>query len=195
MINQLKAQLEVYHELDKGFWGEVLDHHKIIQVQKDDIVIRYNSICKDVYFLVQGSVKCSQILEDGGSKAVWFHFDDIFEAVVAPDSFYDEEPTKYEFRALEKSTLIKIKKEWLNHWVATYKCFNYIFVHNIVRDFVSIYEARSCLLSLSSLDFLKYTRRKFPFIFEKLPAYLIADFMGVTPEWYSKLNRKVGENP
>lgn len=191
MLEKLKNRLEAFMPLEPAFWKEVLEYSKILTVKKNEILINYDSKSKDGYFILEGSFMVSQVQESGQSKAVWFHFDEIFDFMATPDSYFMDTPTKYELKALEDSKVVKLNKQRVDSWVQTYSCFNQIYIQSIITDFVTIYEARSSLLSLSALDFLKYTKENFPFIFEKLPSYYIADFIGVTPEWYSKLQKKL----
>ncbi len=177
--------------LEDAFWVEAEANYKLLTINKGEVLVRYNSLSQDLYYIVEGSFKCSQVLEDGQSKAIWFHFKEQFDFMACPDSFFTDEFTKYELEAIEDAVLMKFSKQLIYSWILRFRGFNYLFIHGIISDFVTIYEARSSLLALSSLDFLRYSKEKFPILFEKLPAYYVAEFMGVSPEWYSKLQKKL----
>lgn len=191
MLNRLREKLEEIEAHPETFWDEMNEHHKILRTQKKDILIRYNTICKDIHLILEGSFVCYQISESGVKKAVWFFFEDHFTCAASPDSFFTGVPTKYEIEALEPSIVVKLPQDIIDSWVLKFPSFNRLFIKNIIKDFVTIYEARSCLLTYNSEEFLNYVSQKFPFLLDKLPAYLIADFMGISPEWYSKLKKKL----
>ena len=191
MIQKLKAKFEENGPMDEAFWNELLEKHKIITVNKNEILVRFNSLSRDYYFILKGSFVSSQISESGAQKSIWFHFDEFFEFMGCPDSLFMDEPTKYQLKAMEDSMVLKLSKPVVDHWVKHNSYFNQLYLQNFVNDFVTIYEARSCLLTFTSLEFLKYTQEKFPYLLEKLPSYHIADFMGISPEWYSKLKKKL----
>ena len=191
MIEKLKQRLSEFGPIEEDFWKEVLAHHKLLNVKKDELLIRYNTASKDAYYILSGSFLVSQISESGTKKAIWFHFDDIFDVVASPDSYFKDGLTKYEVKALEDAVVVKLNKQRIDEWIKKYASFNNFFINKFVLDFLTIYEARSSLLTFTSLEFLKYTKEHFPFIFDRLPSYLIADFIGVTPEWYSKLQKKL----
>lgn len=193
MIDKLNEGIKQFGPVEDAFQEELTANHKVIDVKKNEVLIRYNTISKDVYLILEGSFICSQISESGSTQAIWFHFEDFFDSVATLDSFYMDEHTKYEIKAMEDSKVVKISKQNLDRWIETYHAFSQFFLRNIIQDFVIIYEARSCLLTYNSLEFLRYTKRKFPFLFERLPAYYIAEFMGITPEWYSKLQKKLND--
>ncbi len=191
MFEKVKETIERVAPIETGLWEDIRRRGKVIPVQKNEILIRYGSKCRETYYIVEGSFVKSQISESGVSKAVWFHFDDYFEFLATADSFFADEHTKYEIKALEDSVVIKFSKQMIDEWVEAYTCFNQFYRHYIIQDFITIFEARSCLLTYSSVEFLQYCQKRFPFLFLKLPGHYIADFIGVTPEWYSKLQRKV----
>lgn len=191
MLDKLKNRIAKTVKIEDHIWEEVKKHHKVQEVKKNEILVRYNEMSKDVFFINSGAFKVYQITENGNRRAIWFHFADVFEFMACLDSYFMDEYTKYELVAIEDAVVIKFNKQRIDDWIKNHQSFNYFFVSNIIDDFVTIYEARSYLLSYSSIDFLKYTQQKFPFILNKLPDYHIADFIGVSPEWYSKLQKKL----
>ncbi len=191
MHNILKEQIEKIGPLADNLWEEIQTYAEISQVRKNEILVPYQSLNKYVFKVISGSFMCSQISESGTKKAVWFHFDDESDIMSSQDSYFNNEPTKYEFKALEDSEVFSIHKTHTDRWIETYEVFNRFYLKNIINDFIIVYEARSCLLTYTSTEFLLYIQKKFPTIFEKIPDRYIADFMGVTPEWYSKLRKKL----
>ncbi|MEL6190537.1 MAG: Crp/Fnr family transcriptional regulator [Bacteroidota bacterium] len=191
MLEKFRKKLLESGPVEDALWQEIQRQAKFLEVKKGEELVQYYSVSTDLFFVLKGSFVVSQITEQGDSKAVWFHFDDVFEYVGSPDSLFSGESTKYEIKALEDGKVIKFPKEVIDVWVKTYPSFNQIFIETIVHDFITIYDARSSLLTYSTLEFLQYTQEKFPFILEKLPAHYIADFLGITPEWYSKLKKKL----
>lgn len=191
MLDKIRQKIEQVMQIEELFWEEFLEHHKVIQVRKNEVLVRHSTISQDVYIIVEGSFVCSQILEDGTSKAIWCYFDEQFEVMSCLDSYFMGEQTKYELKALENSTLAKLSKNTVDNWVNKYAFFSRFYIQDVIQNFITIYEARSSLLSMSSLDFLRYSRDKFPIMFERLPSYYIADLMRITPEWYSKLQKKL----
>lgn len=192
MLERLRNFITTEFSKDQEeFWHEIQSQAKTESVSKNEILVRYYSKSQDVYFVESGSFVCSQISDSGKSTAIWFYFSDIFENVACVDSYFNGENTKYEIKALEDSTVTRFHKSTIDSWFNKYDAFKRFYVESIIQDFLTIFEARSSLLTFTSLEFLQYTKTRFPFIFDRLPAHMIADFMGITPEWYSKLQKKL----
>ena len=191
MIDKLKSRIEESGKVEDEIWVEVAKFVKPKEVKKNEILVRYSTTSQEAYFILSGSFVCSQISESGVQKAIWFFFDEVFNFMTCPDSFFLQEPTKYELKAMEDSTILSINKKRIDHWITNYPGFNRFFIDDFTKEFVKIYEARSNLLTFSSLEYLQYVHDKFPFLLSKLPAYYIAEFMGISAEWYSKLQKKL----
>lgn len=191
MIEKLRRRFEQYGSIPDQLWQEILNEVKVIEVPRQSILVHHNTCLRNVYYLLSGSLKMSQILEDGSSKAIWFHFEDYFDFTGCLDSYFMNEPSKYEISALEDSKVVRIKKVHNDNWVERYPEFSRAILHILEWDFMRINEVRGYMISHSSLDYYRYLQENFPHFLEKLPSYSIAEFMGITPEWYSKLQKKL----
>ena len=192
MYSILKTWLKVQGQpISKDLWEEINEHSELISVKKNDVLINYGSRHKHAYFIASGSFVTSTISEDGDKKSVWFHFDELFNIAVCTDSYFLNEFTKYEIKALEDSKVIKFNKHHVDLWALKYPLFNQHYHSNIIFDFVSLHEIRAYRLSHSPTKFLDYLNKKYPTFNKRVSSKNMAHFIGVSPEWYSKLKKKM----
>jgi len=59
-------------------------------------------------------------------------------------------------------------------------------------DFIRTQEIGAHRLVHTSLDFIKYIQNKYPLLISRISSKDMAYFTGISPEWYSKLKKKVG---
>ncbi|MCG8332703.1 MAG: hypothetical protein MI974_33770, partial [Chitinophagales bacterium] len=52
-------------------------------------------------------------------------------------------------------------------------------------------ELRALLISLSSEEMLQYLHEHYPQILQQIPSKYVANFLGITPQWLSKLKHKL----
>ncbi|MEM6524728.1 MAG: cyclic nucleotide-binding domain-containing protein [Bacteroidota bacterium] len=191
MIEKLRAYLERHITVDDVFWSELVKTAEQIIVKKKEVLIPLNSNFNHLYIVTSGSFETALITSDGESKTVWFHMEDLFEVVVSMDSFFLDERTKYEISALENSVVYKIKKEAIDSWLLKYASFNTFYREDVVSAFIKLNEIRNHMVSHTPPEFLTYLKQYYPKIFERIPENRIAQFIGITPEWYSKLKSKM----
>ncbi|MEM9720531.1 MAG: Crp/Fnr family transcriptional regulator [Bacteroidota bacterium] len=178
--------------LSDEIWQEVAQNTREIVLKKGETLIPYSSLATTANIIVSGSAKKSMIDSKGSKTAIWFFFQDMFDVAVCFDSYYLEEHTKYEITALENLVVFQIEKEKIEDWLERFPAFNRFYRKDIMKSFFLVTEIRSHMLSHTSTEFIQYLRKNYPEIIEKVPLRYIADFMGITPEWLSKIYKKAG---
>ncbi|MEM6629085.1 MAG: Crp/Fnr family transcriptional regulator [Bacteroidota bacterium] len=192
MIHKLKAKIDQKgYSFSEDLWREIQQHGKERKINRNEVLIDFGSHYEHVYFIAQGSFMTSMISESGDKRAVWFHLDELFEMATCLDSFFLKEPTKYEIKALEDSIVLQFHKAKVDLWVQQYPAFNRLYLSDIVRDFIAVNELRAFRLANPPREFLTYLDTHYPLIKERISSKNMAHFLGVTPEWYSKMKKKM----
>ncbi len=191
MFTKLRERIERYGPISDALWFEMLESIKMIEVPRQEILVHHNTCYPNLYYILEGGFKISHILEDGSCRAIWFNFSDRFDFVGAVDCFLLQEPTKYEITALQDSKVLRLAQSQVDDWIDRYPEFCKALLRIFQFDFLVIAEAHKYMMSHSAADIFKYIQKKFPHFMERLPSYLIAEFMGITPEWYSKMLKRV----
>ena len=193
MFHKLKARVEQKgYYLSDSLWEEMQQRGEVREIKKHEVLVGYGARSKQAFFVAQGCFMTSMISESGDKRAVWFHMDELFEMAVCMDSYFLDEATKYEIKALEDSRIIQFNKETVDRWVLNYPEFNDLYISDIVSDFIAVNELRAFRLANPPLVFLNYIHTNYPLIKERVSSKNMAHFLGVTPEWYSKMKKKNG---
>ena len=191
MIQRLKKKIESVIPLEEEFWKVIQSQWEEIHVKKGDKLVHYGELNKKVFFVGSGSLEISMILNDGSAKSVWFFLDEIFNIATTQDSAFMDEPTKYEITALEDCILLKSNCNTLEETARRFPQLHQFKAEDILQDFIIMNEIRNHIIAHKPLDFLKYLSSNYPLIVRRVPDKNIANFMGITPEWYSKLKKKL----
>ncbi len=190
MIEKFRKRLENYTPIPDALWYEILESVKVMDVPRQEIFIRHDTCYRNLYYILDGSFKSSLILEDGTSKAVWFHFADHFDFVCSVEAFFLNEPSRNEIAALSDSKVLSMKKSQYDDWIERYPEFAKAFLNIVQEELLKIIGIYKYMMSHSAADIFKFIQERYPHFIERLPSYLVAEFMGITPEWYSKLLKK-----
>ncbi|MEM8509528.1 MAG: hypothetical protein AAF717_16975 [Bacteroidota bacterium] len=188
-LEKLKIKLQSGFEVHPELWNEIAENAKKISLKKDEVLVPYSSKRKVVNIVVQGSLKQSLIDSKGKKTATWFFFDTNSDVAVCFDSYYLDEYTKYEVSALENAVVYQIAKEKIENWADRFANFNRFYREDCIRSFMLSVEIRNYMVSHTPSEFLEYIRKSYPQIMLRVPSKYLADFMGITPEWLSKMNR------
>ncbi|MEM9077973.1 MAG: hypothetical protein AAGC43_13090 [Bacteroidota bacterium] len=190
MVESFKNKIEKYIKVSIDFSIELERSCKLIELEKNKILVRHGGVYRKAFFINKGSFKSSLLTPEGISKTTWFYFDRLFSIIPIKDSFLTGKPTKYEIQALEDSEVLELDMGVVNSWLKKFPEFNEFFRLDMINDFTMSEEIRTHLVCYSKKDFLNYLRENFPIIVNRTPSHALADFMGITPEWLSKLKKK-----
>ncbi|MEO0572179.1 MAG: cyclic nucleotide-binding domain-containing protein [Bacteroidota bacterium] len=189
-IEKLKERIQRVTEISEELWGEINANSKILELKKNDVLIPFGDHNKDVYIILSGCLESSLSMPNGESRAVWFYFENFFDVVVAMDSYFMDEPTKYQFKALEKTILVAQKKALVDSWLESHLNFNRFFRYDIAHHLTLTYEINAYRLINTPMDFYSYLNSRYNELFHRIPANKMANFIGISPEWFSKLRKK-----
>ncbi|WP_025739904.1 Crp/Fnr family transcriptional regulator [Aquimarina pacifica] len=158
-----------------------------VTIDKNDFFLREGEVCKKAAFIINGSCILSQTLNTGDVLVLDF----FTEGDMISDyySFLKNTPTDTNIKALEKTTLLIISKKDIDYLLQTipnYQKFGRIIAE---QSFIRIAEKvkRS---GLSAFERYQLLIREKPIIAKKFPQYMIASYLGISPEWLSKIRAK-----
>ncbi|MEO0572184.1 MAG: hypothetical protein AAF039_10810 [Bacteroidota bacterium] len=80
--------------------------------------------------------------------------------------------------------------EKIEHWQGSFQAFEGFLKNEIIEWFFHYFEIRNNFLALSPIDFLGYLETNYPDIPNRISSQKLASFMGLTPEWLSKLKKR-----
>ncbi|MEM1337192.1 MAG: cyclic nucleotide-binding domain-containing protein [Bacteroidota bacterium] len=187
---RLKSKLRDLLKRSDGLWEEMMQYSEVIELKRGDTLINHSELNKCIYVVVKGIFECTLKTEQNTHNLVWFFFDNAFSVILSMDSYCKDHKTKYEVIALEPSVVIKFEIEQIEHIKNSYKAFDEFQKNEIIDWFFNYFEIRNNLLALSPIAFLDYLETNYPSIPNRIPSHKLAHFMGITPEWLSKLKKR-----
>ncbi|MEM9866465.1 MAG: hypothetical protein AAF765_02170 [Bacteroidota bacterium] len=193
MIEKLKAKFDGQFRMSEPLWTEIKANAKEIFLEKNEALVPYSSLKKAAYAVVQGSLKQSIIDSSGEKTTTWFFFEHIFDVAVCLDSYILQEHTKYEITALEKSWVYQIRKDKVDDWCQRFPEFNKFYREDILNSFFLATEIKNHMASHTPAEFVHYLQKYYPEIIAKVPSKYLAEFMGITAEWLSKIKKTISK--
>ncbi|MEM8764235.1 MAG: hypothetical protein AAGD88_10515 [Bacteroidota bacterium] len=187
----LKSKIRRTLKASPGLWEEIVAHSEEIDLGRGIALEDHFETSKCIYVVVKGSFECSIERKQQANSLVWFFFDDMFDVIVGMNGQNIIVKTEYNIIAMEPSTVIKLETDKIGSWRKNYQAFETFCQSEMLRWFFNYFEIRNNLSALSTVEFIDYLETHYPSISKRIPSHKLARFMGITPEWLSKLkNRK-----
>ena len=180
---QTKINLSIEEvETLQSFWKQK-------RLAKNEYLVRNGEICKYDSFVISGSFKASYIHSETGKEEILFFAIENWWATDL-NSFANQVTSDYNIQALEESVVEQISYQSFEKLLRTIPKMERYF-RLILQGYAASIQRRIILSNSHSAEeryenFLK----KYPKIAQKIPQYLIASYLGITPEFLSKLRSK-----
>lgn len=156
---------------------------------KGHLILREGEVCKSLYFISKGVSMC--YYEKKGKRYVdEFSLDEEF--ITDYSSFILQKPSNKNIILLEDSEVFQISHQNLVELHQKDDCF----IERIGRIsaeqlYISWHERSRSLLMDTAAERYKNLVKLKPSILQRVPQYLIAEYLGVTPESLSRVRRQL----
>jgi len=159
------------------------------RVKRRQFILQEGDVCKFYSFVVIGCFKMYKVDNNGNEHNLQFAIENGWIADIG--SFYSEKPSELYIEALEQSVILQIAKKDLLFLYGTYPKFDRNFRVLIENAFIQLQKRTLQNISSSAeeryLDFLE----NHPKLFNRISNVQIASYLGVTPEFLSKIRKNI----
>lgn len=191
MFSKLKLSVENEIKMSPELWTQLQEFGTIRHLNKNDYLLKSDQVCRHGYFLNSGSLVKTFLNQNGKEIVQGFFIDEAYTFLSEVISYFSDKGTDFQIKALENCELIEFSKSQLEFLVANYQEFA-VFFHKInSTSFQNLYMLSAMRLSLNAEEFLLYLYDQHPIYMRRIPDKYIAQFMGVSKEWLSKLKKKI----
>ncbi len=146
-------------------------------------------IAKYEYFITKGCLKVYTLDESGGAHISMFAIEDYWTGDMA--SFITNEPTRYYIKATEDSKLLGISRtnyELLFQEIPKFERFYRVLYQ---RSLISYIRRSNHGISLTAEERYIEFKKKYPNVVNRVTQKDLAGYIGITPEFMSKIITKV----
>lgn len=167
----------------------ILDSHtKSHCFRKKENLLSNGQVCRSLYFVEKGCLRMFYINSKSTEQITQFAIDgwwltDFF-------SFIDNKPSEYYIQAIEPSKVISIDihafDALLKQLPQLERYFRIIFQKNLAASQLRT----KCLYEMSKEEFYYHFSTSFPEFVQRVPQYMVASYLGLTPEYVSELKKK-----
>ena len=154
-------------------------------------MLQEGDICTQVNFVVRGCLRMYKIDEQGNTHILQFATENYW--INDLGSFHSEKPSELNIDALDDTMVLQISHQDLIDLYTRAQIFHRIFRVLIENSFVSL--QKRLLQNISSTAEERYQSflGTYPHLVNRLPQTQIASFLGITPEFLSRLRNKLSK--
>ena len=190
-VEKLFANFDDYIPLDEEERKDL--SKKVIErkIKRRQFILQEEDICKHYTFVAEGCFKKFQVDQKGTEHNLQFIAEN--DWIMEIDSFYNEKPSRVFIEAIEPSIILQITKPDLINLFMSNSKFNRNFRVIIENRFVEL--ENRVLQAISSTAEERYLTflAQYPKLSQRLPNTQIASYLGITPEFLSKIRKEISK--
>ena len=160
--------------------------------RKRNFVLQEGDVCNQFNFIIQGCLRMYKVDEKGDKHIIQFAAENWW--MIDLGSFHERIPSELNIDALEDTVVLQINYENLITLYTEAPKFHRIFRVLIENSFVSL--QKRLLQNISSTAEERYLSfmQSYAHLVNRLPQTQVAAFLGITPEFLSRLRNKQAKN-
>jgi len=177
-VTFLKEELEIFHNLLE---------HKI--VPKKTFLLQEGEVCNFEGYVIKGCTRTYYIDENGFEVILQFGVEDWWLGDVT--SFHDQKPSKLFIETIEDTELLtfnpQTKEELLFKVPKFERVFRLLIQRNLAATQNRLFKSIAQPAQERYVEFVE----KYPTIPQRVPQHYIASYLGISPEFLSKIRGKI----
>lgn len=184
---QYADYLHEYEGLPASKRALLLEHSKVVNLAKGEIILRPGQMCHHRFFVERGAVREYRIDSLGKEHNLHFAIEGWF--IINADTIFFSHPSSYFIEAIEPTRLRLIEEDTMQELIRTDAAFA-SFDRELLYEHIETLQHRITSLQSNSAQerYLHFTST-YPEMLVRLPQALIASYLGITPESLSRLRR------
>jgi len=186
--NNLLAHFDRYVPLDDKEKQALTSRLTERKVKRNQYILQEGDICKHFTYVVQGCFKMYGVDRSGKEYNLVFAAEDDWVADIA--SLHKELPSKLFIEAVEASTILQISKGDLWYLYTHYPKFDRNFRVIIEDKYIELQNRLLQTFSSTAHERYEMFLEQYPNLANRLPNTQIASYLGITPEFLSKIRNE-----
>ena len=188
MSEIFKKHLEKFIEVDEKEFQYILAFFQIVKVRKKENMLIEGQLCKSHYFVLNGCLRKFFINEKGIEQTTEFAIENWW--ITDNIAFENKLASEFYIQAVENSEILIIEhhsqEKLLTEFPKMERYFRFIYQ----RAYAASQMRMKYLYSFTKEEFYDHLNNKYPEFVQRIPQYLIASFLGFTPEYLSEIRNK-----
>jgi CRP-like cAMP-binding protein len=184
LIKHIHHQVSLTAEMQQ----KVVEAFTRISVAKKSIILKEGSYCKDLYFVEKGCLRLYFIDERGREQITHFAIENWWLTDYL--AFDTETTAAFSIQAVENCTLLHINRVDLHKLTTDIPLMDRYFRLNLQRAFGAAQRRIMMMYEKSKEDYFYEFNERHPDFVQRVPQYMLASFLGLTPEYLSELRKK-----
>lgn len=186
---QLTQHLRQYTEVPEKEIQPILTYFRTITVAKKANLLEAGQVCRHHYFVGKGCLRMFFINEKGNEQTVQFAIENWW--LTDHLSFSTQQKTDFFIQAVERSEILALDFNAQEPMLQAHPCMERYFRRMYEIAYRVAQQGMKVRYNLSGEDLYLHFVNAFPGFANRIPQYLLASYLGITPEYLSEIKKNL----
>ncbi len=187
MNSDLAAYIRRYIEIDEGQLAHFHSYLTPKKLGKKQYLLRSGQTCKGRYYITKGCLRLYYIDTKGHEQIIHFGIENWW--ITDYDSLLNGGPSRMNIQAIEPVELLELSENSLSELYLKVPQTERLFRSIMERTYIAIQRRMEYMFSLNSEELYKSFITANPKFVQRVPQYMLASYLGITPEYLSALRK------
>lgn len=188
MFNALLAHISRYVQLDETEENIVSESIKLLQLQKKELLLEEGKVCRGNYFVVSGCLRMYFFNDNGKEQTIQFAIENWW--ISDYSSLESRLPSGFYLQAVEASQVILLEQKAQDSLFDKVPKLERYFRLISQRMYAATQFRTKLNHTLSKEAQYQHFITMYPQFAQRIPQYMLASYLGFTPEFMSKIRAK-----
>jgi CRP/FNR family transcriptional regulator, anaerobic regulatory protein len=183
-INHIRKYIEL-DDHSAALLNQYITSHKL---KRKEFLLKESQICQSIYFVEKGCLRMYFIDSKLNEQITQFALEHWW--MTDHFSFLDNKPSAYFIQTIEKSEILAISASSFEAMLLEIPQMERYFRIVMQRSVAAAQLRNKYMYEMSKEEFYQLFSTSFPEFVQRVPQYMIASYLGLTPQYVSELRKK-----
>jgi CRP-like cAMP-binding protein len=185
LLNNLRRFIDLNEAEEARIANEVVS----VNLKKKEFLLEAGKVCRDQFFVTNGCLKSYSLDQNGVAHITTFAIEGWWVGDML--SYTKETPSHYFLQALEETKVLALSKDNLEKLLIDIPKLEKFFRVLYQRSLSSFISRSNENISMTAEQKYEVFKTKYPKLEQRISQKNIASYIGVTPEFFSLLKRRL----
>ncbi len=189
-IDFFYAYLNRFAKVSRSSFGKMIPFLKERQVSKNETLVHHGQIARNIFFVCKGILVSKWIDEDANVYIKNFFIEGHLAGSTV--SVLTHSPSGFVIESLEKGIVLEMDYHNYKKLIYDHEDLKNYYIRNIEENWIIENERRQISFAAqNATDRYLYFLKKYPKLPQRIPQWLIASYLGITPTQLSRIRKEL----
>lgn len=189
MNSNLTEYIRRYASFSETEIATFQSHLQVKKLKNKDFLLKPGQFCKSRYFITKGCIRLFYIDKKGNEQIIHFGIENWW--ISDYESLINEKPSILYIQAIEHTELLELPQETFDRLCEKVPQVDRLFRKIMEKTSIAIQKRIEYMFSLNGEEQFQLFISKNPEFVQRVPQYMIASYLGMSPEFISKVKAKI----